>query len=401
MEPYTYRPFHDPGKQIRLVTVRRDWTGTIRCKFTTFDIAASPSYRALSYTWGAPTPTRRIAVEQGYLDIRENLCLFLDQYCKERASLIWIDQLSIDQSNTSERNLQVGMMGQIFTQAECVIVWLGADKMLVEAAQTISNPPETPEKGFQQYEAVRTILNNVYFTRLWVVQEVVLAKDVWIMAGPKAWISWANLRDALSDALSTSSQWRGEWDRYGYTYAERCLPDRARSLLWRERDSHRDLVECLGTFADHDCEDPRDKVYGLLALVNQINGMPIDYSKSAHRIPIDYSISSQDVFINVMKHILPTKEAKATLVLLCQEMRFSQTETFACRSLLEAYFHLFDLRIWDKVADLPIDVGFEAVGNDGVSFDLLDQSDGDGHRLRRWRDCWWLMYNGKTTYFEC
>lgn len=38
---------------------------------------------------------------------------------------LWIDAICINQATTLEKNHQVSMMGMIYSQAECVIVWLG------------------------------------------------------------------------------------------------------------------------------------------------------------------------------------------------------------------------------------------------------------------------------------
>jgi hypothetical protein len=38
---------------------------------------------------------------------------------------LWIDAISINQETLEERNHQVGIMGEIYSRAECVIIWLG------------------------------------------------------------------------------------------------------------------------------------------------------------------------------------------------------------------------------------------------------------------------------------
>lgn len=39
---------------------------------------------------------------------------------------MWIDQVCIDQDNTTERNIQVGRMAEVYGNADNVCVWLGA-----------------------------------------------------------------------------------------------------------------------------------------------------------------------------------------------------------------------------------------------------------------------------------
>jgi hypothetical protein len=41
--------------------------------------------------------------------------------------VIWVDQLCVDQNNPEEQSRQVNMMGQVYSRAEQVIMWLGPD----------------------------------------------------------------------------------------------------------------------------------------------------------------------------------------------------------------------------------------------------------------------------------
>lgn len=57
--------------------------------------------------------------------------------------------------------------------------------------------------------------------------------------------------------------------------------------------ANRRLSYMLETFAGLQCEDVRDKVYGLLSLV-----------RSSAAIPVDYSKTSADVFFNAIQRIV-------------------------------------------------------------------------------------------------
>ena len=41
--------------------------------------------------------------------------------------VLWIDYLCIDQSDVEERSLQVRIMGDVFSRAARVIIWLGEE----------------------------------------------------------------------------------------------------------------------------------------------------------------------------------------------------------------------------------------------------------------------------------
>ena len=115
---------------IRLVEVLCDdlpYTNPlITCKLHVVSLKDAPKYTALSYVWGSPETTRSVYLGATPFGVRYNLWALLWQYqrsgCKE---CLWIDALCIDQGRLEERNHQVAIMGQTFSSAELVIVWLG------------------------------------------------------------------------------------------------------------------------------------------------------------------------------------------------------------------------------------------------------------------------------------
>lgn len=86
-----------------------------------------PEYEALSYTWGAPTPTAVIIVNDCAVTIRQNLYAALLQLRSESEDQdLWVDALCIDQLNPEERIMQVARMPSIYQRARHVIAWLGS-----------------------------------------------------------------------------------------------------------------------------------------------------------------------------------------------------------------------------------------------------------------------------------
>jgi hypothetical protein len=68
-------------------------------------------------------------------------------------------------------------MNTIFKTAEKVLVWLGCDAIMVEAARKVRD--RAPDQG----SALRPMLGHAYFARLWIVQEVALAARISIACG--------------------------------------------------------------------------------------------------------------------------------------------------------------------------------------------------------------------------
>jgi hypothetical protein len=100
---------------------------------------SSSSYICLSYTWGKPDNGFPIRINGKIFRVRQNLYEFLEiAWRKQFRHNFWIDALCIDQSNVTERNHQVQQMGQIFSQAEEVFMWLGQKPHLEATLQRLN-----------------------------------------------------------------------------------------------------------------------------------------------------------------------------------------------------------------------------------------------------------------------
>jgi hypothetical protein len=79
-----------------------------------------PLYEAISYTWGEFDKKFTVHVDEGEIQVPGNLYTLL----KVRSSLwvprlLWIDSISIDQTNDAEKKQQIQLMGDIYRKA-CV-----------------------------------------------------------------------------------------------------------------------------------------------------------------------------------------------------------------------------------------------------------------------------------------
>lgn len=83
-------------------------------------------YCALSYTWGSPEPPFFVRCDGS--DIRITSSLY-DALCKMRRKwrhvLVWADAICINQSDNSEKSVQVMRMGEIYSKASRLFIWLG------------------------------------------------------------------------------------------------------------------------------------------------------------------------------------------------------------------------------------------------------------------------------------
>lgn len=140
---------------------------------------------------------------------------FLDLRQQREPLLLWVDALCIDQANATEREHQVSMMGDIYSRAHIVHAWLDehidpTSKAFRESQRLMAKKDRSsveekftarslfslairivaylfyhctgvrrelkPDESF--WEPLIRIFSNEYWTRLWIQQEILLARKV-------------------------------------------------------------------------------------------------------------------------------------------------------------------------------------------------------------------------------
>jgi hypothetical protein len=282
VSPYQYQPLDRSKDQIRLVMLipSEDTKSPAQYVIRLFDVYNAPPFCALSYTWGQPTPTSVILIDGQPLTIRENLYKFLEVFRGQggKQEHLWIDQICIDQSNILERNHQVQFMNRIYSSSAYVIIWLG-DGSGTHNGQTYCQHAQRFNRSSRNdqaaAESLGALLHNDYFRRIWIVQEVLLARNIKVLV-KTIWISWKRM-------IQIPDLMRKTWlidapKRWSAT------------LLLREslnKPQTRKLEDLISAFGSNICEDPRDKVYGFMGLVAPDDRLTIDYGKSVHQVFIE------------------------------------------------------------------------------------------------------------------
>ncbi|KAK1811110.1 hypothetical protein LTR12_014542 [Friedmanniomyces endolithicus] len=99
---------------------------SIVCRLLTERLSVTTRFEALSYTWGAAEPSHTITVNSMPFIVRENLEQALRHLRKKtRRRRLWVDAVCINQLDVEERATQVMQMGQIYRNADQVLIWLG------------------------------------------------------------------------------------------------------------------------------------------------------------------------------------------------------------------------------------------------------------------------------------
>jgi hypothetical protein len=215
----------------------------------------------------------------------------------------WIDAICIDQGNLHERNHQVQMMELIYRKAESVYAWLGEEDEAAysNAAMTYLEERDVFEADTfsvdrfwtpGQAKAVLSICNRPYWTRIWIVQELVLAQRVVVLCGPKAIPCYHFQR--FFDAIATIVQ-LGWGEKIGISPDFASAASNIMRIKSDLKEQSRSLVALLTLCRHQQSTDIRDKIYALLGL-----------AKYSNRIMVDYGISVETLFDVVLEHTCMT-----------------------------------------------------------------------------------------------
>ncbi|KAI1855263.1 hypothetical protein JX265_006594 [Neoarthrinium moseri] len=252
-DPFSYTPLPLPSS-IRLLKIEPGSpTDIVRCSIRSVDLKKPPSFTALSYSWmedklwsvrgrdavfeklsglflraqmrwkipqllnasdtdggrGLPT-TQTIFCNGMSVKVHASLYSALLQLRKCRVDEeYWIDAICMNQADDQEKTQQVQMMGQIYSAAQLVLVWLGPsptyldpgfahldcfiDNALSKWVDTASASDPVPTKvkddelltdpDFLAFLALIHLVSRRYFRRTWVLQETGLARKVTFLLG--------------------------------------------------------------------------------------------------------------------------------------------------------------------------------------------------------------------------
>lgn len=315
---FEYDPLPSPDKWIRtLIIDPRSTKERIIC--TLVPGSLKNQHICLSYTWGTQSASHGITVNGKILFIRENLLNFLvecqrDQYLLDQP--LWIDAVCINQDDLPEKNCQVAQMGEIYAQAKRVIVWLGCgdetvtgalrhvqayadspliDPDVIEAQETTINNELTKNMNQTDYSGIPlrahwnnfdTVTNLPYWKRMWIVQELLSAKDSDIWYGNLR-TKWWTLIEYLS-LIENYAGPDGCDPQLGYKKTRRssCAWLLRRLALKEEVPSMSSMLPFSIALSQlrQECFDRRDLIYGGRALDNDLKSIPVDYESHACKL---------------------------------------------------------------------------------------------------------------------
>jgi len=328
---YVYQPLSSP-KAIRLIKLSSRRNRTTWKYFTIEDHSIDEpglKYTAVSYTWGDDSTAVPIILDSG---IEASVQLTTPNAWEAVHTLVtdswlWIDQICINQKDFAEKDVQIGLMNEIYSRcAECVI-WLGSEDEYTAGAfglvrqlnASITSDEALPYQWHVLYnlphEKIREMHRKYYkfdrlppaddpgwvcyahclcrpwFQRLWTFQEAILPHMYRIR------VRCGRFEATLYD-FRRVAQFLGTWNLPGVPLMTgRKTLHQIANLQYRVRNNlPRSLYTLLGTTADQSCKVPNDRVYALLGL--RLEEVPVE------PITVNTEIATEKLYADTTKRII-------------------------------------------------------------------------------------------------
>lgn len=224
---------------------------------------------------------------------------------RDRDASVWVDAICINQAEESERTHQVWQMKDIYRNARVVRVWLGDATQGSARGMRLLRRFDRPvlvrsfadyqrhyrqflslaedPRAFRDLEEALDILRRPWWTRMWTLQESVLGRDVRCLCGPEEVPISCFSRFSRFVLLSVNfGAWRGpSLDATVALRMARWVGSLRRTLMVEGSIS---LAHALGASWNRVSSDPKDKVMGLLGLVDWVSGPAPEYRFAVEKI---------------------------------------------------------------------------------------------------------------------
>ncbi|KAI0860179.1 heterokaryon incompatibility protein-domain-containing protein [Xylaria cubensis] len=292
---------------------------TIKCVIIHASLEAVPRYTAVSYTWGDVDPNMKIQVNGCPFYISPNLHGALNILRRQNEVVtLWIDALCINQRDKEEQSEQDALMTAIYGRAESVAAWLGPEsdgsafafeliRQILYSSQLgqVSNIIADVQWR-RHFTAVVNLFERDFWNRLWIVQEIINAQNVYVYCGSSG-VPWRAFQDISEifkqheeDIRYHFPQGTTKGSRLGLSYAHiLCRKGPASLYILKPREDKRfeALLAVLRICKEKLAAEPRDKVFGILGILPEV---------VRYNLRPDYNASIREVYTNVVDTLLHT-----------------------------------------------------------------------------------------------
>jgi len=337
---YAFTPPMEPNTQIRLLKLdTRLPFCNVSGELISCDISDVPKYHAISYTWEhGPNNQRTVLINGMGFQVRQNVYDIL-QRCSSyfEPQLIWLDSICINQAKqedptiASEKAAQVCMMQEIYSKAAHVLVCLGngtaylsinlmfelhmvgqfmGDAYLTQHVGGFHGRQKTDLYLRTRIKALHELLQHPWFRRVWVVQEVVAAKEVTVCYGQQLipWTTFYEKTKALSGPAVSAIAALGS-DGGALHNAHSYLGILSLPLIVAYRMEYKiyfgpnSISYLLRVFGAREATWTRDKVFALIGVAKR-------YAADINQL-VDYkeTTTNGEIMLNLANFLLDHNEA--------------------------------------------------------------------------------------------
>ncbi|KAL8821404.1 MAG: hypothetical protein Q9223_000553 [Gallowayella weberi] len=330
--PFSYRPL--PPCHTRLLKTVSPHP-SLKCELREHAAATLPEYMALSYTWGSQGPTKLMQCGSQVINVTPNIYAALCEISLKAEvadKWFWVDAVCIDQQNEKEKAVEVKRMNLIYTAAWWVLVWLGpADEdsdLAMDKLTGLTNimtplPIDAGDREAVQrrlapadhpvWTAIVKLYNRSWFRRLWILQEVILAKGIFVLCGNRV-LPWSTIVDFAGHANSVvyaavllQHGQKTDIATNGFLSCSLVENLRKRGPISNTTDFTNLLDETRG----REATDQRDRIYGLLGLITD---------NLRNLIKVDYTWQTSDCYLHICKALI-TREPTLTILSMASSIQ--------------------------------------------------------------------------------
>jgi hypothetical protein len=327
MTQYRYTPLSG-ARQIRLLKLHAGAEADgLSVDLTHTHLDKAPCFTALSYPWGDPQPRKAIRCSGLRAEIGPSLHSALHHLRKPDCDIfVWADALCINQEDIPERTQQVRMMGDIYAAANTTAIWLGEESDEVKMAFgwlrrfavvrdspefeppasedfsfiSISRAEKMLQAAFGQhqvaaFECIWALLARPWFTRKWVIQELIKSGRPLLFVGtltPLPWTALAGWMNFVEICPVAKELFMAFWpqthvlDPGTKILGKNML--RATVLTQISAMGHHILLFLVARTLAFRCGDPRDHIFTLVGIASDAARFNLNL--------IDYKSPPEDVW---------------------------------------------------------------------------------------------------------
>ncbi|KAI7156158.1 hypothetical protein KC349_g6474 [Hortaea werneckii] len=320
-----YRPLNKESLEIRLLTIYPATNSSelpVQCSLSHANLgkAPKPKYETISYTWGRSQERKTIVVDDLSLEVPVSAERAIRRMRHpDQSRVVWIDAICINQDDINEKNRQVEIMAEIYSNTSQGLIWLGeVDDSTGKALQSINAAyaeacAETNDfrdlfanilgtdhfrepLGFApDFAALTRLFGRPWFGRRWVIQEALLAPSSRCIIGDFE-MSWGNiLRGTVYIACKSQSP------SHPTSFSQAAHRVLEMWGLAEEKQAGRSisLNNIMSSSRGSQVQDERDVVYALLGLWLKLQ----EQTKPHHLLAPDYSKSPDGVVCDATRYI--------------------------------------------------------------------------------------------------